>query len=839
MKSFKKISIFALSAVLLIGCTACGKTPDNSGSQGGNGGSDSTWTSPYTDPNSVVSTYNNQAYNEYLLGEEAVMDNQWQGYGIGDPFVMRHNGMYYLYVSTLDSEIGVRGYKSADLVNWIPMTGTGLKEGYVSQDTITLAAYAPEVYYFNGTFYMYTSPAGHGHYILTSDRPEGPFEKRTDNFGMSIDGSVLIDDDEQMYFTFADGGGIRMARMEDMLTVGENRPLLRDTSIGGWTEGPYILKRDGIYYLTFTGNHVASDGYRIAYATAEELGTRYQNSFTRAQNNPLALETETALKGIGHSSTVMGPDMDSHYLVYHYLNSSGGPNRSLGIDRLIFNGTMMSVAPTLEKSVKPALPAFYATGSDEEKFDTADTFLLSKTSAPADFTAEYNVTGANAMTYVFGYVDANNYMDVTVNLTEKTVKLNKTENGEATEVGSGTLVNDFAADKLHTVRIASRDGKVDVVFDNMTKIDNAELTVSAGKIGYKSLADGMAVGYTAFSNVAMGMSDEQEAKQATGFTGADNYLRNETYAKAPVLGSGSVVSTITEDTDYRFMGWKQLTLNNRGDNVSYLLYNGVTGRYGLELVYPASEGGKKIGVKIDGVNGGTVYNCTLPEVETDNDTDYVKAIVGEFFLAEGARIVRLENVGSAVTFTAFRFVETSSVTPIFEQSLASYVERGADYKTIWKIKEEGHYAKAGTRQLVYFGDNTITDFTLEVEMKLEGKTNSNTAGIVFHAQNYAASPHDSYMSIQGYYLKINNDSVRLERLNYADDTQALASNGQMKFKSDIFYKIKIQVRGSQIKVWVGEQEVFSVTDGWSFSGGKVGFYTDGAATIFKNLKISG
>ncbi len=835
MKSYKKISILALSAVFLIGCAACGKTPDDSGAQGG----DQTWTSPYTDPNSVVTTYDNKSYNEYLMKEEATIAHQWQGYGIGDPFVMRHNGMYYLYVSTLDSEIGVRGYKSADLVNWVPMTGEGLKEGYVSQDTITLAAYAPEVYYFNGTFYMYTSPAGHGHYILTSQNPEGPFVKATENFGMSIDGSVFIDDDEQMYFTFADNGGIRMARMNDMLNVDENRPLLKDTSIGNWTEGPYLMKRDGKYYLTFTGNHVASDGYRIAYATATELGTRYQNAFTRAQNNPLALETESALKGIGHSSTVMGPDMDSHYLVYHYLNSSGGPNRSLGIDRLTFNGTMMSVAPTLEKSVKPALPAFFATGGDEEKFEQADAFLLSKTSAPANFTAEYNVTGANATTYVFGYTDADNYMDVTLDLAAKTVKLNKTENGTTTEIGSGTLVNDFAADKLHTVRVASRDGKVDVSFDNMTKIDNAELTVPAGKIGYKSLADGAAIGYTAYSEVAMGMSDEQEAKQATGFTGADNYLRGDTYAKAPVLGNGSTASVITEDEDYRFAGWKQLTLNNKGDNVSYLVYNGAAGRYGLELVYPASEGGKKIGVKIDGADGGTVYLCTLPEVETENDTDYVKAIVGEFSLAAGARIVRLENIDSAVTYAAFRFVETSSETPVFEQSLASYVERGADYKTIWKIKEEGHYAKAGTRQLVYFGDNTITDFTLEVEMKLEGKTNSNTAGIVFHAQNYAASPHDSYMSIQGYYLKINNDSVRLERLNYADDTKALASNGQMKFNSDAFYKIKIQVRGNRIKVWIGEQEVFGVTDGWNFANGKIGFYTDGAATIFKNLKISG
>ncbi|MFQ7078012.1 MAG: hypothetical protein ACLRSW_08775 [Christensenellaceae bacterium] len=38
-------------------------------------------------------------------------------------------------------------------------------------------------------------------------------------------------------------------------------------------EGSYILKRDGIYYLTYTGNHVASDEYRIAYSTADSLTT--------------------------------------------------------------------------------------------------------------------------------------------------------------------------------------------------------------------------------------------------------------------------------------------------------------------------------------------------------------------------------------------------------------------------------------------------------------------------------------------------------------------------------------------------------------------------------------
>ena len=42
----------------------------------------------------------------------------WRGYGFGDPFVMRHNGTYYLYVSTKDGEVGVQCWTSQDLVNW-------------------------------------------------------------------------------------------------------------------------------------------------------------------------------------------------------------------------------------------------------------------------------------------------------------------------------------------------------------------------------------------------------------------------------------------------------------------------------------------------------------------------------------------------------------------------------------------------------------------------------------------------------------------------------------------------------------------------------------------------
>ena len=79
--------------------------------------------------------------NKFL---EDRIPNQWPSYGIGDPFVYRFNGKYYLYCSTKDNYVGVRAWVSEDLMDWTPITGEGLKTGYVCEDKTTTSAYAPE-----------------------------------------------------------------------------------------------------------------------------------------------------------------------------------------------------------------------------------------------------------------------------------------------------------------------------------------------------------------------------------------------------------------------------------------------------------------------------------------------------------------------------------------------------------------------------------------------------------------------------------------------------------------------------------------------------------------------
>ena len=79
-----------------------------------------------------------------------------------------------------------------------------------------------------------------------------------------------------------------------------------------------------------TGNHFLSKGYRIHGASAAHpLGP-----FTDYDHNPLAVRTEGAVVGLGHSSTVCGPDLVSDWMFCHNLNPD--KTRDLDLDRVLF-----------------------------------------------------------------------------------------------------------------------------------------------------------------------------------------------------------------------------------------------------------------------------------------------------------------------------------------------------------------------------------------------------------------------------------------------------------------------------------------------------------------------
>lgn len=763
----------------------------------------------------VRDTYSNK------WGEDKIPE-QWKDYGCGDPFVYRWNGRYYLYVSTKNGQKGVRCWVSDDLQTFTPVDNGTNDVGYCSNDACTVTAYAPEVTYFNGYFYMCESQAGSGHYILRSDRPEGPFTPITGNFGESIDGSFFIDDDEQIYFLRASNSGIRMAKLDETnnMALAEGQKKLDNTEIGGWTEGPYLMKKNGVYYLTYTGNNVLSAGYRVGYSYHidgyEEVFSR--SAFTQAET--ILLNTDEDYNGLGHSSSVMGPDMDSTYIAYHNLNSTGGPNRSFNLSRLFFSGTSMYATNVeLNNNFVTNLPAFY-TYNDE--FVTDGDFKLSNTSSNDIFTAEFNFIGSNTKC-VFSYVDASNYNYVTVTNNNE-IELYKVENGKESKVTSTRLNKSYDYSRLHTLRVAYKDSLVDVYFDNMCKIDDFKVTFKGGKVGYNNVnLDN--IEYTAYSNFAMGSSDQEEVKQEKAL--AANYSLDYSY-----LSTSKIVPQKENDND-EFNGKAgsyDLLLNRKGDRVTYPYYFNESSLYGFNMTLDKKYCGKTIILMIDEEK----YKVKIPEISSIN-SQYVKVLLTEVKVEKGAHYVSFECVDE-VAFHSFDTFVSSEVTPVFENALDSYLGEGVTYVNSWKLLDGGHYALSGNRQCLYLGKPTLSNYTVECDVKLVGETSSNTTGFIVRAQNPAFSNYDSFTSIQGYYIGFNNSKFTISKCDYNNSIiDIAAAAGQIE--SNTFYHIKIVVNNNNITATFNDTYTVTYSDDIGFTCGYFGLYTNGAASVFKNVKI--
>lgn len=224
---------------------------------------------------------------------------------LGDPFIMLHDGIYYAY-GTHSGE-GIEVYTSNDLLTW-KYEGIALNKKDSWADRWF---WAPEIYAVNGKFYMYYSADEHI-CVAIADSPAGPFvqEKKepmiTDE--KCIDNSLFIDDDGMPYLTFVrfnDGNNIWIAELEkDLVTIKKEtmRPCLHVSQ--KWeevwprvNEGSFIIKHNGLYYMSYSANSYESPFYGVGCATA----TNPMGTWTKYDENPL-LQKPGELVGVGHSA---------------------------------------------------------------------------------------------------------------------------------------------------------------------------------------------------------------------------------------------------------------------------------------------------------------------------------------------------------------------------------------------------------------------------------------------------------------------------------------------------------------------------------------------------------
>jgi beta-xylosidase len=248
---------------------------------------------------------------------------------LGDPFILFWEGKYYAYGT--QSPDGIAVYVSNDLKTWaIPSSANGglaLNKADVWADRWF---WAPEVYHSKGKFYMYYSADEHI-CVATSNSPTGPFKQEVQQPIIEgekcIDNSLFIDDNGKPYLffdRFIDGLNICVAELEDNLLNIKPETIRKCINVSQpweevWprvNEGAFVIKRNGVYYMTYSANSYESPFYGIGVATA----TNINGPWRKYEKNPI-LQKPGSLVGIGHSA--MFTDNEGNLrIVFHAHNST-------------------------------------------------------------------------------------------------------------------------------------------------------------------------------------------------------------------------------------------------------------------------------------------------------------------------------------------------------------------------------------------------------------------------------------------------------------------------------------------------------------------------------------
>ena len=308
-----------------------------------------------------------------------------------DPSVITVGDTYYLYVTNAlasgDTSY-IQGFKSKNLSDWDYLGNVFVPNRHA---WAVYNLWAPEVIEYQDKFYMYYS--GHdtnkgemGIGLAISDNPAGPFKeyegtlangtvinhtKTPFNFGFKmIDPSIFIEDDHIYMYVSKDQvegkSSIYGVELEtDMVSVKPGSlvgPLVEPSQewenphgSSKWNEGPFVVKHQDTYYLTYSANYYSSLLYSVGYATADHpLGP-----YTKSDQNPILAATEelSYISGPGHNSMFYSIDHRELFIAYHsHIDvDSGGSQRKINFDRVRFNdGAMEIIGPSYGPQLLPS-----------------------------------------------------------------------------------------------------------------------------------------------------------------------------------------------------------------------------------------------------------------------------------------------------------------------------------------------------------------------------------------------------------------------------------------------------------------------------------------------------
>ncbi|ATB29261.1 glycoside hydrolase family 43 protein [Melittangium boletus] len=285
--------------------------------------------------------------------------------GCADPGVIFDGGKYIAVCTSGGAAAAFPIRTSSDLITWTSaghIFPSGKRPAWAKGDF-----WAPEIHRVGSRYIAYYT-ARHTNGVLSigaasATSPLGPFTDlgwplvHDPNMGM-IDATFFTDTAGTKYLVWkADGNAVgqktpiyaQPLSADGLSLTGTRKTLITNDRAweGGLVEAPWVVARDGYYYLFYSGNAYYDGRYAIGVARA----TSPLGPYTKAAN-PI-LKTTPDWEGPGHGSVVTSPSGTS-VMVYHAWDA-GHTTRVMLVDTIVWKDgwPTMPGAPSLQSRPLP------------------------------------------------------------------------------------------------------------------------------------------------------------------------------------------------------------------------------------------------------------------------------------------------------------------------------------------------------------------------------------------------------------------------------------------------------------------------------------------------------
>ena len=517
--------------------------------------------------------------------------------------------------------------------------------------------------------------------------------------------------------------------------------------------------------------------------------------------------TGGGVTGLGHSSTVLGPDLVSYYMLYHNINPDA--SRELDLDRQLWHGCATQVlGPTVTPQPAPGLPdgAFPPTeGAPRLEWSFAgnawhrEEDLFSSEGSPFEamtqqafgpcFTAELNLALPGEECGERGIMlqeqEGNRRYEFVFSQRGHCVRLQKTDADGTKTLGKGALPNGYRFEALHCLRVEQGAKKLTLWVDDRLQLEaDAAAGEQPARLGYFSRGGRIACGYTAAVNSAY-----EAACRA---------------AKIPVDCPFAPVFGCEGGTP----GADGSVLLQKGDRARYTLWAAQAGRYELCV----TRGGELRNSGLQAVLDGKALS---PAAFQDTLLRF------GLFLERGEHALELtETLGE----TRLARLEVRRAEKGFLRPCAAPELRAGPWgKSLWGEVNAGDYDLRAQVKIEKLGDDGRAGLLLRVTQPAEGGEGADPVlGIDFFL---------------GYSVYFTGAECGIARHQY--DRRTLAAC-PYELAEGSWLALRAEVRGGAIRVWVGDKDapLLAARDELPLTHGCCGLWAENAQAAARDIRVT-